>query len=355
MFYLAPLFLIALVLWVERGLPRPRLPVAAAAAGAAVLPALLPYSTLVGVSAVSDTFGLLPWWTVHEWGVPVDRLWLVVLAACAAAALAFALLPVRFGLMLPALVLLFFAVTTQPVDERTRDASIGALFQGITQPQRDWVDRAVGGEVAAIWTGRVDPLTVLENEFFSRSVGRVYTTGAGQVPGALAQEPLRHDEETGLLHDPGGRTVRTPYVLVDESLPLVGRTVARDRQKGMAVVAATGSLRLAYTVSGTYEDGWSGATATYRGYECAGGRLAVTVESDTRLFREPQTIVARVGGRVAARGRIARVGETTVVVPVEPDAAGRCIVRFAVSPTAVPGGGDPRRLGTHFRRFVVRP
>jgi len=356
MFYLAPLFLIALVLWVERGLPRPRLPVAAAAAAAAVLPALLPYPTLVGVSAVSDTFGLLPWWTVHEWGVPLDRLWLVVLAACAAAALAFALLPVRFGLMLPALVLLFFAVTTQPVDERTRDASIGALFQGITRPDRDWVDGAVDGDVAAIWTGRRDALTVFENEFFNRSVGRVYTTAAGQLPGGLAQEPLVHDAGTGLLHDPRGRPARADYVLADDSLPLVGRVVARDEAKGMRVLAAAGrSLQLAYSLEGTYDDGWSGSTATYRGYRCPGGTLVVTVESDARLFRRGQTIIARVGGRVVARGRIPRLGTGRLLVPLRRSRAGDCTVEFAVAPTAVPGAHDRRRLGTHFRGFAYRP
>jgi hypothetical protein len=355
MFYLAPLFLIALVLWVERGLPRPRLPVAVAAGAAAVLPALLPFSTLIDVSAVSDTFGLLPWWTVHEWGVPLDRLWLVVFAACAGAALGFALLPRRYGLMLPALVLLFFAVTTQPVDERTRTASIGALFQGITRHDRNWIDRSVDGEVVAVWTGRIDSLTVLENEFFSRSVGRLYTTAGGRVPGGLAQEPLAHDAGTGLLHDPRGRPVRAPYVLVDDSLPLAGRTVARDETKGMSVIAPSGPVRLAYAVSGTYEDGWSGPTAAYRNYACTGGEVAVTVDSDARLFHAQQTLTARVHGRVVATGHIPVDDETTLLVPLRPNAAGHCVVRFAVAPTAVPGNGDPRRLGTHFRSFDYRP
>lgn len=355
MFYLAPLFLIALLLWIERGLPRPRGPAAVAAAAATVLPALLPFSTLIGVSAVSDTFGLLPWWTVHEWGVPLDRLWLVVLAACAAAALAFVLLPARLGLLLPALLLVFFAVTTQPVDERTREASIGALFQGITRPQRDWVDRAVDGEVAAVWTGKIDALTVLENEFFSRSIGRVYTTGA-PLPGGLSQEPLGSDAGTGLLHDSRGRSLNARYVLVDDSLPLRGRVVARDRTKGMSIVAASAPLGVAYSLDGTYDDGWSGPLAIYRRYDCAGGTLAVTVESDPNLFRGPQTIVARApGGRVLARGRIPQEGDARLVVPLQEDASGNCVVQFTVSPTAVPGPNDRRRLGTHFRALEYRP
>jgi hypothetical protein len=112
-------------------------------------------------------------------------------------------------------------------------------------------------------------------------------------------------------------------------------------------------MRLAYAVTGTYGDGWSGPTATYTNYRCDGGRLVVTVESDPSLFRSSQTLVARVEGQVAARSTIPRVGEATLVVPLRRNAAGQCLVSFSVSPTAVPGGGDLRHLGTHFRGFDV--
>ena len=357
MFYLAPFFLIALLLWIERGAPRPEPHAAVAAGAAAVLPAFLPFSTLITTSAVSDTFGLLPWWTVHEWGVSRERLWLVVLPACAAAAAAFLLVPRRYALLLPALVLLFFAVTAQPVEERLRTASIGALFQGITVPTRDWVDRAVGSdaEVAAVWTGRQpDGLTVLQNEFFSRSIGPVYTTGAGALPGGLAQTPLTLDRPTGYLVDDHRERVTARYALVDDSLPLVGREVARDDRKGLSVVETDGDLRVRYAVTGTYDDGWSGPTATYVRYGCAGGTVAVTTESDPRLFDGPQRLVARSAGEVVARGVVPRVGTGRLVVPLRPD-GDRCVIHFTVSPSAVPGPADPRRLGTHFRSFAYRP
>jgi len=65
LFYVAPFFLTALVLWIERGLPRPRVPTAIAVGVAALLPAFLPFSRRIDTSAVSDTFGLLLWWDVH--------------------------------------------------------------------------------------------------------------------------------------------------------------------------------------------------------------------------------------------------------------------------------------------------
>jgi len=41
-------------------------------------------------------------------------------------------------------------------------------------------------------------------------------------------------------------------------------------------------------------------------------------------------------------------------VPLRPE-GGACRVRFDVTPTAVPGGGDSRRLGVHFDAFNYEP
>jgi hypothetical protein len=64
-FYLAPFFLIALLVWVERGARRPRLALAAAALAAA-LPATVPYTRFIGVEATADTLALLPWWKLRS-------------------------------------------------------------------------------------------------------------------------------------------------------------------------------------------------------------------------------------------------------------------------------------------------
>ncbi len=94
--------------------------------------------------------------------------------------------PPRLWWALPGVVLLLYVGVTQPVDSRTQRASIGALFQGITRPDRDWITALVGSSdprrVAVLWTGATDRLTVNENEFFNRDVGPVYTTN-GPVPG----------------------------------------------------------------------------------------------------------------------------------------------------------------------------
>ncbi|HSL64869.1 MAG TPA: glycosyltransferase family 39 protein [Gaiellaceae bacterium] len=340
MFYVAPLFFVALVLWLERGLPRPR-PVAWIAVGvAAVLPAFVPFARLIDVSAVSDTFGLLAWWDVHEWGIPLDRLWVAALAAGAVAAALLLLVPPRAGWVLPAVLLAFLLVSSQPVEQRIRKASIGALFQGITT-ERDWIDRAVGtdADVAALWSGRLDWLTIGQNEFFNRSVGDVRHLGP-PLPSGLRQTAADVDPRTGELG------FDAEYVLVDEAVPVAGAVVARDATKGMRVVAPEAPVRVEHLISGLYDDGWTGAVLRLRRFRCEGGTLRLRVARDPNLYLGPQ----QVGDTRIRRGALGAL----VTVPLEPR-GDVCDVALRVSPTTVPGGGDPRRLGVRVEDLAVRP
>jgi hypothetical protein len=354
LFYVQALFLLALVLWIDRGLPRPTLATSAAAAVTAALPALVPFETVIDVSAVSDTLGLMPWWDFLGWGVPLEQLWIGALLAGVLAALLVALWPRRLAYGLVAVVAVYLGVSAWSAGERMRVASVGALFQGTEMPQRDWIDHAVGrdGDVAAVYSGVLDRFTIVQNEFFSRSVGTVYTLGPS-LPADI-QILLSYDLETGLLRDPSGRAVPARHALVDHSVPLAGSLVERDDRKGITLLDVSGLLRVTHHVDGVYVDGWSGPTARYRRFQCAGGTLVATVESDPSLFRRDQVVVARVGGRAAARARIPRTEKARIRVPLEPR-NGRCDVTFSIAPTAVPGPEDTRRLGTHFRSFRYRP
>jgi hypothetical protein len=327
--YLFPLFLVALALWLER--PPPLRFSLGAAAVAAALPVAIPYDDLVGVSATSDTFALLLWWKVHTWGVPLDLLWLAVLGAGVAAA-AFVRAPRAVAL---ATIGLLLALSTWAVELRIREASIGSLFQGITNPQRDWIDRAVEGRVAALYSGRSDALTVFENEFFSRSVGDVYHMDI-PVPGGIVQRAAPLDRETGSLG------FAAEYVFTDDTVPLAGRVVARDRTKGTLVVATGGAVRIVYDVEGVYDDGWSEPVFTYRRYRCDGGSVVIGLARDPALFLGRQ----RVGPYVFPPGR----EKARVRVPLDSD----CSARLRVTPTTVPGMGDLRALGIRVIGFEYR-
>jgi hypothetical protein len=104
------------------------------------------------------------------------------------------------------------------------------------------------------------------------------------------------------------------------------------------------------------DDGWSGRPVTHTRFHCAGGRLERTMQTDTRLFRRPQTVVAYTGGARMAAATVAPFATETLLLPLSPGGFGRCVTRFELRRTAVPsvveaGSADGRALGLRFVRF----
>lgn len=362
LFVVAPLFVVLLLAWVERGAPRPRHLAPAVAAGSALLVLALPFRTFIGRSSVSDTLMLLPWWAVvNKLGQSVVTPLAFLLGALLA--LAFLVVPRRYALALPGLVLAYWAVAFVPIwfgpyPYGVRQASAGALFQGIRGVPRDWIDRAVpaGAEVAVLYTGRADRFTVNENEFFNRSVGRVYYTGQ-PTPGGIGETKVAVSPRTGVVTGPGGRPLRLRYLLSDGSVEPNAVPLARDPLLGMTVWKVGGPLVLARTATtGLYPgDTWSGPVVTWRREHCRGGTLTVTLSGDARLLPGGSTVAA-------SGGRSVRVAPNEVATLRVPLAArgGVCSARFRVSPTAVPsrklpGSTDSRVLGVHFDSFAYEP
>jgi hypothetical protein len=360
LFYVAPLLFTCLLLWIERGLPRPRPAALAAAAGVVVLAAAVPYDRFIGTPATSDTFGVLTLWSMALWlHVPAgDIRWVVaggalVVVACAAVG------PRRAWIALPLLVLALDLAAIQPVDSRIERASIGAVFQGITRSDRDWIAAAVGSgdepAVAVIWSGVTDRLTVNENEFFSRAVGPIYTVN-GPLPDGLAQSPITLDRSTG-RYRAQGKDIQVSDVLVDTGVAVVGTRIAADERKGLTLLRVEGPLRAPYSTAGIYGDAWSGPRASYRRYDCAGGRLRVELGSDRGLFDgRITTVEAHERGKLVGRARVRAGGTTVLDVPLLPSGSGTCNVAFRVSPTRVPavvqpGSTDSRLLGVRFLGF----
>ena len=343
-FYVAPFFMIALLLWIERGARRPRWALAAAAFAAA-LPATVPYVRFIGTAATADTLALLPWWKLQEHVLALGHVRLAISLASIAAAALFLAVPRRAVLLLPLLLFLYLGAVQRPAESRMTFASKGALFQGIRSVPRDWIDRTVGqnSDVAVLWTGRADVHAVWENEVFNRSVGTVYDTDQ-QIPGGLASTPVTIGRD-GYLRA-GGRLLRERYVLADGSLDLNGELTKSDSLLGINLWRLDGPVRSVTRVTGLYRyDTWSGAAVTYRRFGCRGGSVKVTLLGDAGLFQGAQTV--RVGG---VAHHVEPGVPTTITAPLV-----RCAARFTISPTRVPGHGDSRRLGIHFYAFGYLP
>jgi hypothetical protein len=194
-FYVMPFLFVALALWIERGLPRPKPWVHIAAGCAILLPLALPLGTLLngrewGVS--SSTPGLVPWARLSE---AFGTGWALRAAVLVAAGL-LALLFLRIGrereslLRFVTLCVLWMITLVVAVSDLSAAKLAGVRAGG----EPGWVDDAVepGSLVAVVWPALAPReerglYAVLETQFFNRSVSRVYHVGAPIRPGVPSQ------------------------------------------------------------------------------------------------------------------------------------------------------------------------
>ena len=350
LFYLAPLALIALLVWIDQGAPRPPLAAGVAAVIGAALPGVIPYERLIGVPSQSDTLMLLAFWRLHERWFALDELAAVAVVGGVVAAIAFLVVPRRVAVALPIAVLLLFAATHRPISARMEYAAEGALAEGMGKQQRDWVDRAVADSdrVAVLWTGNTSRFSVWQNEFFSRAIGDVYELGPA-MEGGLPAKRLALDRRTGRLRGAAGER----FVLTDGAATPVGRLLEADRKRNVFLYEVARPLRQAALVEGLHpNDTWSGPVVTYTRFACTGGAVSVALQSDPHLYAAASTV--RVRG-TSTRTSVPPDGRAHMLtVPLRPR-GGTCTVVFDVSPTRVPGHGDLRTLGLHFNSFRFRP
>ena len=363
MFYVAPLFLIALVGVVNGALvPRTRRTLWLAAAGAAVLPAFVPYDRLITTTAVSDTFALLPWWWLQDHGIALADVRWAVLGVAIAAAVALLGLPRRFLAVLPVLVGCYFVATAFVVENGRHGihlSSLGSLWAGIHNADPNWIDRTVGKDatVSYLWTGKPTVYAIWENEFFNRSFGPVYDL-TGPSPGSLPETPVTRGADGVLRADAG--PVSASYVLADGSVDILGHEVGSDPGIGVRLYRVDGPIVVLTHVTGIYDgDTWSGARVTYTRVHCTGGTLRVALSSDPSLFDRDQIVTATVGAAVVGRATVTPTEQSTLDVPLTA-VRGRCVARFAMAHTLVPatvirGNSDTRPLGVHFDSFAFTP
>jgi hypothetical protein len=360
LFFLAPLLVIVLLAWVELGAPRPVLALGVGAVVAVGLVTAFPYDRFVGEPAKSDTFSLIPLWTVNEYLLGGSyRLTVLVGALAFLAVVVF--VPARKAVAVPLVLLVLFVVFSQPVwagPHGVLVAGRGALYTGIRGVDRDWIDRQVEGEgsVAVLWTGRADRFTVNQNEFFNRAVGDVYYTVA-PTPGGIGETAVRPGPD-GTLHTADGKAVDAPYALLDGSISPDGEIVAADLPLGITLWRLEGPLSSTTSLTGIYpNDTWSGRNVRWTRRHCSGGELDVGLHSDPNLVGGELTdVLASVRGRPVARISVPPTGVVRLRVPLT-SVDGTCAVDFLVTPTRIPanriaGSTDTRPLGVHFDSFV---
>jgi len=360
-FYVAPFAVIALLGLVSREDVVPRRPrvLVPAVLIAGILPVAVPFARFVNPSAVSDTFGLLPWWWVQDQGIHFGTLRFVALGVgLLAASLVF--LPRRFAVVAAVLVGTYFVLASAVVENGRhgiRQASRGGLFAGIRLPHPDWIDRRVGrdADVSFLWhyAGETRPLWM--NEFFSRSVQTVYTVdGPDPADGGLPETPV-HERSDGVLATGAGKVPHVRYAV--SYTDIAGRPLARDPGIGLTLYRVNGPLVVLTRVRGLYpNDTWAGRTVTYRRVRCTGGQISVRLGTDAQLFDRNQVVTATVQGKQVGSISIPPAEQVVLGVPLIPDSAHRCEVTFTARTLRVPariqpGSTDHRPLGAHYYTF----
>jgi hypothetical protein len=276
MFALAPLFLLALALWLARGAPRPPLVTIVAVVVPAALLVTIPLVRLLNPSIFSDTFGLIPLLRLSQrlsGGVPLVKKLLIV--GGIVGGLLFALTPRRFvAPVLVGAVGVFLVLTSYSVHGAIRDyARTLAGGTGVLD-NPTWVDdRADGRDVGVLYGYSSDTfqeaVVLWETEFWNRRLARVYTVGPTE-PVGLAETPVIVTPANGRLKAIGAdpsvtrELAGTRDLVTDAGTKLAGS--ARATRGALALYALRPPPRIASLVSGVYADGWMGADAAYTRY-----------------------------------------------------------------------------------------
>jgi len=364
LFYLTPLLMIALLAWIERGQPRPPRATVVGAVLAVALIGAVPFTALLNENSQSDTPSLQPWWYLGSSWTGLATVALVASVTALALAAAFLWLPARLAPWLPALVAAGFVLTWIPLEASPHGFPQAAVHQydAAVAAGTSWIDRAVGtnANVAVLWSGG-SAIRIWENEFWNRSVRRVYGLDGAELAGGMPQVNVSAQRSTSVLVDAHGQPIDADYVLTDTRAPVLGARVASDPDHLLALYRVRRPVRLAQRIIGWYDDSWTGPDVRWTRGQCAGGRLRFDVRSDPGLFQGTVQHVT-ISGTTPTRTVVVRPsGEVrTLTAPLQPRGGG-CVVELRISPARIPANvpqlhvQDKRLLGVHVDYFTYLP
>jgi Dolichyl-phosphate-mannose-protein mannosyltransferase len=362
--YVIPLLILVLVLWIARGLPRPKL--------GAIVGIAIPVVALLGFpltrflrAPVYDSvtpFALLRV-VPHLHGA--DIAWVIRIAALAVAVGAVAAPRRLAAISLPLLLVVAWVAVAWPVQGFLRTQAAGLRGSAPTTP--DWIDQTIGAHHAAgfVYASGSDGIDIashrlLETEFWNKSIRSVYATDAELC--RLPERPFSFDASTGELASTSSHDVATNrYLVADQSFELSGEPLAR--RPPLTLYSIDRSRRVSRASQGVFADGWMGADASFDFYPPRSSRPGLLVLHLAHIGWSNTGIssaTVRVGslaidstGR-ASIGRVTDMAfseirkETTLTfrlrTPAQPYRV-EVHVYPALSPSYLHVGTDPRGLG----------
>jgi hypothetical protein len=383
--YLSPLLFAASALWLER--PRLRLlPLAAAVGFVAYLvvstPFALdkvPYGDALGLSLIHTTNRNLAFDDgASQWAL------LASLAVAAVLLLAPRLLERRprvcqSAVAAAAVLVLAWNLAGEISAARHSNDFSEHILDNYPRPLT-WLDRATGGRPAVYLGQNIDAGAAIGlwlTEFWNRSLEKVWSLdGTAPGPGPTLTPDLA-ETDGRLVPDP-----HLPYAMVEAGIDLAGTVVATEGR--WRVYRIRPPLRLAFSQTGIFSDGWTGcggqpcpaARAAYSRFATPGARAGYVVVTLSRAAArgapiKPGRTLIQVGALIRGQDRQPHLGRVTAerrwtidagaqrsfVIPT-PKPPFRVEVR--ISPTFSPsdyGQSDRRLLGAQvaFAFSLERP
>jgi hypothetical protein len=248
-FYLVPLWLVGLVVWLGAGLPRPVVASVIGAAVALVLPLVLPFAQLANDAGIDTVPGAL-WLRIESalagHGHLNARLVLLLFVLALLAGTFF--LRRRFAVVaLPLAIAGTFAAMSWFAWERIIEAPEDKVFAGGLD--RAWIDDRIPHDarvtklyIDASCGSSLERHALFLTEFFNETVDRaVYVNGS--VPDGI---PLPSVDVTssGLLELAPGTPLRAEYVFTQPGLELEGRRIAEGTAANLVLWRTEGPVRV---------------------------------------------------------------------------------------------------------------
>jgi hypothetical protein len=231
--------------------------------------ALAPWNDLIIPVAVPDSFGAA---LVYRLSASFDAANLVTLASVALL-LVFALAPRRAARVLPLLVLCLLVATSVAASALIRTRAAADQRELLGTP-RDWIDRAANADVTYLYDGEPEWNSVWQQRFWNHRVAHVLTFPPIRVPGPLPQE----------AHTPtadGRIATQDQYVVASNAFTFIGTPITQHARgvdlETLTLWRLAGPPRVSMTTSGILPNGDMTGPATIVVYNCAGGRLDLTL------------------------------------------------------------------------------
>jgi hypothetical protein len=162
----------------------------------------------------------------------------------------------------------------------------------------NWVERAVGTPVAYLYDGEAYWNGVWQVRFWNKNVSEVVSLAPARVPGPMRQRVVR-------LGADGVLPIRARYVVSSDVHTFVGTPIAELEQSGIQQAGLTlwrldGKPRISTIQRGILPNGDMTEAAHVTAFDCAGGRLELTL-----LPKSTRVLTIRLNGKIVQRASIA--------------------------------------------------